>query len=415
MNQNVSFKKGKVPRSELELPTLHFVVMDQWVDVIGEKALFSWLKMYTWCKRDEQDSEVNLWEQAKIPTSMNKIIKKLGVGRDTFYNKILKPLWNVGLIDIEEYQHSENEGLKPMNVIVYKYPQNEKALSHKPIEIIRDYNSDYHSEAKTFTKKGGRPKGKSKENESISNDDIDEALKNLEGKQGSSEIELGLFSNRTRVVPEQNYGLFSNRTMGSSQIEHNNSFNSLSNSLNKFYNLLNNLNNHYNSSSKDIESENDIVAIDHNDIKEEEENRFDIQIDPATISFLENEYSNYIVKDIVKHMRKNNINSFTPEEMKMQKRRCEIYISKNKKEIGEFGYFFVNGILKYAPSREVIIRENNIEKEAKARTEQKLTNDFINLFFSENGRIPTQKEIELGTIKAPRKKPEVPFYNWLES
>src|SRR5699024_11024468 len=114
-NQELTFRKGKVGRNELELPTLHFVVMDQWVDVIGERALFAWLKMYTWCKRDEE-TDKNQWDEARIPTSFNQIIKRLGVGRETFYKRILRPLWNVGLIDIEEYEDSDNKGSKPMNV-----------------------------------------------------------------------------------------------------------------------------------------------------------------------------------------------------------------------------------------------------------------------------------------------------------
>src|SRR5690625_1907787 len=92
-NMLLTFKKGELKREELELPTLHFVVVDQWIDVIGEKALLAWLRMYSWCDRsNSNNTEQNLWEEAKIPSSINKIIKKLGVGRDTFYNKILKPL-----------------------------------------------------------------------------------------------------------------------------------------------------------------------------------------------------------------------------------------------------------------------------------------------------------------------------------
>src|SRR5699024_4290729 len=78
-SQELTFRRGKVSRNELELPTLHFVVMDQWVDVIGERALFAWLKMYTWCKRDEE-TDKNQWDEARIPTSFNQIIKRLGVG-----------------------------------------------------------------------------------------------------------------------------------------------------------------------------------------------------------------------------------------------------------------------------------------------------------------------------------------------
>ncbi|WP_053071943.1 hypothetical protein [Ornithinibacillus contaminans] len=212
-----NFKSGSIPREELELPTLHFVVMDQWINVIGDKALLAWLKMYSWCKRDDKDSEVNQWEQARVPRSLMKVIKDLGVGKDTFYNKILKPLWNVGLIDIEEFGDSNIKGTKPINIIVYKYPQNNYSLSVKPLVQVRDYDKDYSSTSKTFAKKGGRPKKTNAD-----------SVQNI----GGSEIE-------PPVVPDENGGGFSNRTGGRSEIEPNNSFNSINNSLNSFSNNLN--------------------------------------------------------------------------------------------------------------------------------------------------------------------------------
>src|SRR5699024_2591837 len=205
-SQELTFRRGKVSRNELELTTLQFVVMGQWVDVIGERALFAWLKMYTWCKRDE-DTERNQWEEARIPTSYNNIIKRLGVGRDTFYNRILKPLWNVGLIDIEVFEDSKVKGVKPMNIIVYKYPQNSKSLAHEELGVIRNYDKDYQSTSKTFDKKGGRRRVESFENE------------------GGAKIEGG-------VVMNENGGWFSNRTGGGSEIEPNNSLNNINNSLN---------------------------------------------------------------------------------------------------------------------------------------------------------------------------------------
>lgn len=211
--QPLNFKEGKEPRNQLELPTLHFIVTDQWTDVLSEKAIFSWLRMYSWCKRDEENAKVNLWEQSRIPYSFTKLRKKLNVGNDTFYNKILKPLWNVGLIDIEEYDTSDNKGTKPMNIIVYKYPQNNKALAYEPIKEIRNYDTDYTSNARTFAKKGGRPK-----------------------VQGGSQIEHP-------PVPKQNTPPFSNRTPGGSQIEHINIFNTFSKSFNSLSNILNNINN----------------------------------------------------------------------------------------------------------------------------------------------------------------------------
>lgn len=212
----VTFRRGKVSRKELELPTLHFVVMDQWIDVIGERALFAWLKMYTWCKRDE-DTDKNQWEEARIPTSFNQIIKRLGVGRTTFYKQILRPLWNVGLIDIEEYHNSENKGSKPMNVVVYKYPQNNKTLAHESIEEVRDYDKDYHSRERTFAKKGGRKK-----------------VQLLEGTQS---VQGG--------VPNEYRGVYRDSTGGCTQLVPNNSLNSINNSFNINNNPLNSSNNFY--------------------------------------------------------------------------------------------------------------------------------------------------------------------------
>lgn len=237
MSENVetptSFKKGSIPRAELELPSLHFVVVDQWIDEIGDKAFLAWLKMYSWCKRDEEDSEINHWEEARVPRSLKKLIKDLGVGRDTFYNKILKPLWNVGLIDIEEYEDSNNKGTKPINIIVYKYPQNNYSLSVKPLVKCRDYDTDYSSTSRTFAKKGGRPKKSSEENS-------DEGGSKIE--PGYGEPQQGLkrgFQNRTPGVLDENSGEFLDRTPESSEIEPNNIFNSINNSLNSFNKNLN--------------------------------------------------------------------------------------------------------------------------------------------------------------------------------
>lgn len=156
-----------------------------------------------------------------------------------------------------------------------------------------------------------------------------------------------------------------------------------------------------------------INYIDNSDeIKEEEEI---ILIDPATISYLKNEcsYTDFIVNDIIKHMKINKITSFTVSEMKKQKQRIEVYINQNKKEIGEFGLFFVTGILKFAPSRQIIEREHSLKKHAELKKKQETENNFIEQFFSEYRRLPSQDEIQSGIEMAAGRK-SVPFYNWLE-
>ena len=209
----VSFKEAKRSRGELELPSLHFVVVDNWIDVIGERALMAWLRMYSWCDRSDTVLNANniscdVWNQASIPTSLNSIIKRLGVGRSTFYNKILKPLWNVGLIDVEDFKDSKAKGVKPINIIVYKYPQNDFSLAVKPLEKVRDYDKEYSSTSKTFAKRGGRPRN-------------DERASSV----GIKEVGEG-------VVSKEYGGWFRNSTGDGSKIEPINSPNSINNNLN---------------------------------------------------------------------------------------------------------------------------------------------------------------------------------------
>lgn len=202
-----TFRQAEIPREELELPRLHFVVMDNWIDVIGEKALFAWLKMYTWGDRSGAKENPNLWNESVVPKSLTKVMKSLGVGRTTFYNQIIKPLWNFGLIDLVEYEDSENKGTKPINIVVYKYPQNRYELSVKPLEKVRDYDKDYSSEAKTFNSR--RKKDVVSESESL---------------ECTQEVHP--------PVLIQYRGVYSDSTGGCTEIVHNNIFNNINNNLN---------------------------------------------------------------------------------------------------------------------------------------------------------------------------------------
>ncbi|RKD26484.1 hypothetical protein BEP19_16735 [Ammoniphilus oxalaticus] len=203
---SVKFVSGrKKTRGELRLPQLHFIVLDDWQDKIGKDAIWAWLQFYTWADRSQSEREHDV-----IPNSMNKIQKKLGVGKGTFYNKIIRPLWNHGLIDLQEIELKSKGGHNPVNIIVYEYPQNDPALATRPIKPIRDYDKDYKTETRKTALKGGRPKKE-------------------EG--GSSHTELPDPSSHTKLplVPVQNYP--------SSVREHNNVLNQ-SNVLND-YNEMN--------------------------------------------------------------------------------------------------------------------------------------------------------------------------------
>ena len=207
-------------RNELRLPELYFVAMDQWVEKIGEKAFIAWMKLYSLAKRDEETTGENKWEVARVPFSINKLYKMLGVGKDTFYNKILKPLWNAGLIDLVEYEGSQNKGTKPINIIVYKYPQNNKELATKELVFIRDYDKDYQSETREYAKMGGRPKSNTKK--------------------------------ENQKVDTFDRWMFQNQTPPGSETERNNNHNDLNNNFNN--NIFN-----YSSSSKKKKQEEEKV------------------------------------------------------------------------------------------------------------------------------------------------------------
>ena len=70
-NEKLTFKKGKTPREELELPTLHFIVADQWIDFLGDAAFKAWLKMYTFTDRKEEEEKINGKNQKSLLALQN--------------------------------------------------------------------------------------------------------------------------------------------------------------------------------------------------------------------------------------------------------------------------------------------------------------------------------------------------------
>ena len=143
-NNHVTFKKGEKKREELSLPHMYYVVADNWIDTLSEKTFCLWLKFITICDRSDSDREND-----KIPDSIAGVAERFGMSKNTFM-KHIKTLWNYGLIDLEEYAKSKNEGQKPINIIVYEAPQNRTELMIKPLEKVRDYAKDYNSAAKKF-------------------------------------------------------------------------------------------------------------------------------------------------------------------------------------------------------------------------------------------------------------------------
>jgi hypothetical protein len=145
------FIKGKKKREELRLPILHYVVADDWIEKLGEKAFSGWLRFHTWCDRTEEARGKSDYDI--IPYSLEKVAEKLGCSVSTLYRSYIHPLWEYGLIDLQEYSDSVRKTTKPVNIIVYDYPQNQKELETKPLEKCRDWKKDYGSKAQFFALK----------------------------------------------------------------------------------------------------------------------------------------------------------------------------------------------------------------------------------------------------------------------
>lgn len=150
----LGFRHGRKPRNELRLPQQHFIAMDDWVKKLGNEAYIAWLTFFTWADRKDQAREADT-----IPTSMNKCIEKLGSNKKSYYQKIIRPLWNYALIDLEDV-FAEVKGVRQrcVNIIVYEYPQNDAARATQPLEQIRNYDTEYNPEQRETAKKGGRKK-----------------------------------------------------------------------------------------------------------------------------------------------------------------------------------------------------------------------------------------------------------------
>jgi len=145
--------KGKKKREELHLPILQYIVADDWIDKLGHETFCIWLKLHTMVDRTDAKREFD-----RIPRSFENIYTSvLSISKSKFY-RMIKPLWEYGLIDIIEYEDSERKSQKPKNIVIYEYPFHEIERKYMPLEKLRDWDKDYESASKVFGKTGGRPR-----------------------------------------------------------------------------------------------------------------------------------------------------------------------------------------------------------------------------------------------------------------
>ncbi len=284
-------KQGKKKRAEFSLPALHFIVADDWIDKLGE-SFTVWLKLHTFVDRTDMQREYD-----RVPMSLEKLYDKLKVSKSKFY-RLIKPLWEYGLIDIIEYEASERKAQKPKNIIVYEYPFHIIEKKYSELEKLRDWKTDYDSTSKVAGQTGGRPKkidtaaSNEPESETVENDELD-GFKN----ETVEKKDLDGFKNET-------VDGFKNETVTVSEIKPNNvSNNSIkdSNSHNKDSNI--------NSSSFKNETRKG---------KEEDELN-NIFFDYLRDFCFENNFCNsdYQFKQIVERLRNKDVNKFTAMQVQM--------------------------------------------------------------------------------------------------
>ena len=139
--------RSVTPRNARQLPTLHYIVADDWIDKLGEKSFCLYLKLWTMVDRTE--------EFHKIKQSQSRLATRLKISKPTLL-KQLAPLYEYGLIELQEYEESKQTGNKPINIVVHRHPQNNPDLAIQPLEKVRDWSK--RTEIKyEFTKKGGKP------------------------------------------------------------------------------------------------------------------------------------------------------------------------------------------------------------------------------------------------------------------
>jgi hypothetical protein len=173
--------QGKTPRNEVPLPQLHFVACDDWMKKLGNTAFCAWLTLWTLADRRDKEREYD-----RVPRNMNELAKDLGISKPTFYNNVVKKLWDYGFIDLVEYELPlKGSKENPVNIIVYRYPQNKYELATKPLEKIRDYETEYKKEVREYKSFLGKKSAPAKESQlkNLTGGNDGSQLKNLTGSQ----------------------------------------------------------------------------------------------------------------------------------------------------------------------------------------------------------------------------------------
>jgi hypothetical protein len=181
------------PRFERRLPQPYYVVVDDWLEKLGEKSYLLWFKLLTKVDRTEGDKMTVKYTQAKLA-------KSLGMSKPTLV-KLLKPLYEYGFILYKEWQAPN--GNIAENIVVFEAPNNVEGNLSRPLEKVRDWEK--RTEEKfDFTKKGGRKKQEVKEEANVDIDTDIEVKDEVETEiELDEKVKLTIDLNENKLVKNE--------------------------------------------------------------------------------------------------------------------------------------------------------------------------------------------------------------------
>lgn len=314
------FIQAKKKREELQLPILHYAVADDWIDKLGNDAFVAWLKFHTWVNRSDEAKSKNI--DGRIPYTLEKVAEKLGCGKKKLYQKIIHPLWEYGLIDLVEYSESNRSSQKPINIIPYDYPQNNKHMETQELVKCRNWVEDYKSAGTFYGKQGGR--GNKKITIQLVQEKDGFQTETVDGFQMET---VDGFQTETVTVSEKKPNNVSNISNNDS-----NSFNNDSNSL----------------------------------LTEEEE----LTHENLYNALLESKVDPLVARSIVKLSKENKVNVYL-YEVKEQLKQMYYEIEVLNKPVENYPFYFLNGIIMKRPQRKSEQLKKELNKEYERREETK--------------------------------------------
>lgn len=360
-------RNEKKTREELYLPKIHYIAVDDWMKKLGKKTFCYWLELLTLVDRTPEGKE-KFGNYSTVPRSFENLYNKVfKISSPTFYNNIIKPLWNYGLIDIRDWKESSKIGTKPKNINVYEYPKNSPELAKKPLKKFRDYDKDYSS----VSAKSGRLGGKLRQGSGIT-------AKNEKGftTKGKEDLTLSKI-NKSYQIPIKIKGK-NNLTLtvkNSSPLR----FKKIK-AINYTNTRVNRTNARVNSSNKkEFEEEEKI-----NDIKTQKPEKYDqdkimddFQIDRLIDHLNKNGFHESQIKAIVKLLEERKIFSFTPKVIDRQIAHMSAEMKNGNLSFSSkegIASYFVNGLMSLMTQSKIV----NIHERKKMIKEQERFAKSIN-------------------------------------